>query len=90
LLKNKISNTTSKNTPDPWEPSDAITASSVFLGDLGASSQDWTNERTAACRYYSGKTCYTNGKANVGLSYGNRVMERAAIIQRDIDFLQNL
>ena len=90
LLKNKISNATSKNTPDPWEPSDAITASSVFLGDLGASSQDWTNERTAACRYYSGKTCYTNGKANVGLSYGNRVMERAAIIQRDIDFLQNL
>lgn len=90
LLKSKINNATGKSTPDPWDPSDAITASSVFLGDLGAGSQDYTNERTAACRYYSGKTCYTNGKANVGLSYGNRVMERAATIQRDIDFLQNL
>ncbi len=90
LLKNKISDATGKNTPDPWDPSDAITASSVFLADLGARSQDYTNERTAACRYYSGKTCYTNGRANVGLSYGNRVMERAAAIQRDIDFLQNL
>ena len=65
-------------------------ASALFLADLGANSQDFTNERTAACRYYSGKTCYTNGKANVGLSYGNKVMERAANIQRDIDFLQGI
>lgn len=90
LMVNKISNATGKSVPDPWNPADAIMASAIFLGDLGANSKDFTNERTAACRYYSGKTCYTNGKANVGLSYGNRVMERATALQRDIDFLQNL
>ena len=77
--------------PDPWHPADAIMASAIFLADLGANSQDFTNERTAACRYYSGKTCYTNGRANVGLSYGNQVMNRASTIQLTmIDPLQNL
>jgi membrane-bound lytic murein transglycosylase B len=90
LLIKKISTATGKSTPNPWDPSDAIMASAVYLADLGAGSQDYTNERTAACRYYSGKTCYTNGRANVGLSYGNNVMTRAAAIQRDIDFLQGL
>lgn len=90
LIEDKIASATGKDKPDPWNPADAITASSVFLGDLGANTQDFTNERTAACRYYSGRTCYTNGKANVGLSYGNKVMERATAIQRDIDFLQGI
>ena len=90
LMVGKIASAMGSNTPDPWNPADAIMASAIFLGDLGASSQDFTNERSAACRYYSGKTCYTNGRANVGLSYGNKVMERAAALQRDIDFLQNL
>jgi len=90
LMVSKISSALNKSVPDPWNPADAIMASSVFLGDLGAGTQDWTNERTAACRYYSGKTCYNNGRANIGLSYGNRVMERASSIQRDIDFLQNI
>lgn len=90
LMIDKISRATGKTTPNPWDPQDAIMASGLFLADLGAQSQDYTNERTAACRYYSGKTCFTNGRANVGLSYGNRVMERAANIQRDIDFLHNL
>jgi len=90
LMVKKISSALNKSTPDPWIPADAIMASSIFLGDLGASTQDWTNERTAACRYYSGKTCYSRGRPNVGLGYGNSVMRRAASIQRDIDFLQNL
>lgn len=90
LIVKKISSALGKSIPDPWNPADAIMASSIFLADLGAGTQDWTNERTAACRYYSGKTCYNNGRANVGLNYGNKVMERAANIQRDIDFLQNL
>lgn len=90
LMERKIASALGKSTPDPWNPADAIMASSIFLADLGASTGDWTNERTAACRYYSGRTCYSNGSANVGLSYGNRVMERAANIQQDIDFLQGL
>ena len=90
IMVSKIATATDKITPDPWNPADAIMASALFLADLGASTQDYTSERTAACRYYSGKTCYTNGRANIGLSYGNRVMERATNIQRDIDFLHNL
>lgn len=90
LMVDKISRATGAGVPDPWNPSDAIMASAIFLGELGASSQDFTNERTAACRYYSGKNCYTNGRANVGLSYGVKVMERASAIQRDIDFLRGL
>ncbi|MGB3921910.1 MAG: lytic murein transglycosylase, partial [Minisyncoccia bacterium] len=90
LMVDKIARATNTNVPDPWNPADAIMASAIFLGELGASSQDFTNERTAACRYYSGKNCYTNGRANVGLSYGVKVMERAAALQRDIDFLRGL
>lgn len=90
LMVKKIASALGKTTPDPWNPADAIMASSIFLDDLGAGTQDWTNERTAACRYYSGKSCYSNGSANVGLNYGNRVMERAAALQKDIDFLQNI
>ena len=90
LMLSKISAATGKITPDPWNPADAIMAAAIFLVDLGAGTQDHTNERTAACRYYSGQTCYVNGKASRGLSYGNKVMERAAALQRDIDFLQGL
>ncbi len=91
LMINKIASATGKTTPNPWDPADAIMASAIFLADLGASSQDYTNERTAACRYYSGKTCFTNGRANIGLRYGNQVLERASNIQLTmIDPLQNL
>ncbi len=91
LIENKIASAVGKNTPDPWHPADAIMASAILLADLGAETQDYTNERTAACKYYSGRTCYTNGKANLGLSYGNQVMSRASNIQLTmIDPLQNL
>ncbi|OHB10194.1 MAG: hypothetical protein A3H60_02815 [Candidatus Zambryskibacteria bacterium RIFCSPLOWO2_02_FULL_44_12b] len=90
LMVDKIIGATGKSTPNPWDPADAIMASALFLADLGAGTQDYTNERTAACRYYSGKNCFSNGRANVGLSYGNNVMTRAAALQRDIDFLQGL
>lgn len=91
LIESKIASAVSKTTPDPWNPADAIMASAILLGDLGAGSQDFTDERSAACRYYSGKTCYTKGRANVGLSYGNQVMNRASNIQITmINPLQNL
>ena len=79
---------TGRATANPWDPADAFMASALYLRDLGANTQDWTNERTAACRYNSGKNCYVGGKAGPGLGYGNTVMKRAAAIQLDIDFLQ--
>jgi len=91
LIENKIASAVGKTTPDPWNPADAIMASAILLANLGADTRDFTNERTAACRYYSGKTCYTNGRANIGLSYGNQVMARASNIQLTmINPLQNL
>ncbi|MBX4195630.1 lytic murein transglycosylase [Candidatus Parcubacteria bacterium] len=91
LMKNRIAAATGKSVPDPWNPSDAIMAMALFLKDLGAASGSFTNERTAACRYYSGKNCYgASGAPNSGLSYGNSVMNRAATIQANIDLLQDV
>lgn len=97
-MESSIARATGKSVPNPWDPADAFMASSLYLRDLGAGTQDWTNERTAACRYNSGKTCYKTvynkitkkyeTVPNVGLSYGNTVMENARLIQQDIDFLQ--
>lgn len=91
IIKNKLSNITGKTTPDPWNPEDAFMASAILLSDnMGSTGDRYTDERTAACRYYSGQTCYVGGRAGRGLSYGNQVMNRAAAIQRDIDFLQSI
>lgn len=76
---------------NPWTPQEAILASALLLkGNMGVTGDRYTDERTAACRYYSGSTCYVNGSASRGLSYGNSVMGLAASIQNDIDFLNNL
>lgn len=91
LMVSRIASATGKSTPDPWDPKDAIMAMALFLEDLGAGTKDYTNERTAACRYYSGKNCYTSsGRAGAGLSYGNSVMSRATAIQANIDILQDV
>lgn len=91
LMKGKIVNATGKAVPDPWNPADAIMAMAVFLKDLGADTGVYLNERTAACRYYSGRSCYSSsGAPNVGLSYGNSVMNRATTIQNNIDLLKEV
>lgn len=92
LLKSKISSATGKSNPDPWSPSDSIMAMAVYLGDImGTTGDRTTDERTAACRYYSGRTCYVGGSAGPGLSYGNQVLAKASNIQLTmIDPLQNL
>jgi len=88
MLVAKIKSTTGKDTPDPWNPSDAIMAAALLLQSNGAATGDWTNERTAACRYYSGRIC---GTASHIMKYGNDVMSRASNIQLTmIDPLQNL
>lgn len=88
LLAPKIAAATGKDTPDPWNPADAIMASAILLQGNGAAAGDATSERNAACKYYSGKTC---GAANYIASYGNQVMSRASNIQLTmIDPLQNL
>ncbi len=91
LMEGKVGAALDKTNPDPWNPQDAIMAMALFLKDImGNTGDPYTDQRTAACRYYSGKTCYGSRGANVGLSYGNSVMNKAAAIRRDIDFLQGV
>ncbi len=69
--------------PNPWEPEHAFMASSIYLGELGASAGGFTAERTAALKYYAGSNW--NKKANA--FYGDGVMSKAKKIQSDIDLL---
>jgi membrane-bound lytic murein transglycosylase B len=70
---------------NPWDAQDAITATALYLADMGATSQDYTSERNAACKYYSGKSC-ARGVGAAG--YGNSVMAHAAGFQKDIDLIR--
>ncbi|MCF7865640.1 MAG: lytic murein transglycosylase [Candidatus Pacebacteria bacterium] len=83
LFQSKIARALGKPASDPWNPQDAFMASGFYLADLGASSQAFTDEKNAACRYYSGRSC----SAGTGNSYGNQVMARVQAIQTNIDIL---
>ena len=86
LFKNRIASMVGKMIPNPWDPKDAIAASSIYLGDLGADSGSYSAEKNAACKYYSGKAC---GQSKWASTYGNQVMAKAQNIQETmIDFLQ--
>ena len=55
--------------------------SKLFMKDLGA--QDVSQERDAACKYYSGRSCGSNSAF-----YGNSVVKLKAQIQQDIDIIE--
>jgi hypothetical protein len=65
---------------DPWNPRHAITATALYLSDLGAGAKTYTAERSAACKYYSGRDCGLSAMDNT--FYGNAVVQRADTIQR--------
>lgn len=71
--------------PNPWDPRHAIMASSIYLGELGASAGGYTAERTAALKYYAGGNWAKPSNA----FYGNGVMQKATEIQANIDLLYN-
>lgn len=83
LLKDRIARAFGINTPDPWNPEHAFAASAFYLTDLGATSNSYTSEIKAACRYY--------GTGGSSCAYGNQVMAKANTIQKTmIDPLQGL
>lgn len=82
LFQARIASTLNIINPNPWEPRDAFTASAIYLADLGADSQQYSEERNAACRYYSGRSC--DGKKPSNSFYGNSVMQKAADIQQNM------
>jgi peptidoglycan hydrolase CwlO-like protein len=73
---------------NPWNPQHAITATSLYLMDLGAGAKTYTAEREAACKYYSGRGCSAPGVTNA--FYGNAVMGHVATIQANIDILEGI
>ncbi|MFZ2522665.1 MAG: hypothetical protein WAX25_04220 [Minisyncoccia bacterium] len=79
LFEDRLRNTLGRE-PNPWNPEDAFSASSFYLGDLGAGSGTYSSEIRAACKYYGsgGSTC----------SYGRSVMNLKNSIQADIDYLE--
>lgn len=67
---------------DPWNPAHAITATGLYLSDVGASGGTYLAEHTAAAKYYAG-----GGWATAGQGYATSVMNKAANFQQQIDIL---
>ena len=84
LFEDRIEKITGASIADPWNPRDAITATALYLSDLGAVAGNESSERNAACKYYSGRSC----ASGPGASYGNSVMRKIVAVQADIDKLQ--
>ena len=73
--KDRIAKSVGVSVPNPWDPYHAITATALYMKDLGADSQRFNDERDAACKYYSGRSCSAPNVRN--LFYGNAVMAHA-------------
>lgn len=67
---------------NPWNNQDAFVAAALYLRDAGAAS----NERMAAAKYYCGGNWNRYVCTNV---YGQRVVDKAASFQQDIDVLNS-
>ena len=91
-FESRIKNITGSNPPNPWSPKDAITATTIYLDELGAGDGGYTAERRAALKYYAGGN-WSNPKNAFyadGNSYSPGVMKTAQTIQETmIDPLKN-
>lgn len=81
----RIQSSTGDAVADPWNAYHAITATALYLKDLGAVAGNENSERNAACKYYSGRSCAQMKEA---AGYGNSVMKKLYSVQSDIDKLQ--
>lgn len=84
--KNRIQSATGASVADPWNAFHSITGTAYLLKDNKAGSQNYTDERNAACKYYSGSSCIKSSNA---ANYGNQVMARISGIQAKIEVLKN-
>lgn len=85
--KDRIRNALGSNTmSNPWNHLHGITATALYMKDLGAGAQTYSKERDAACKYYSGRGCAAPNVRNA--FYGNAVMNHAAGFQQQIDFIE--
>ena len=56
LYIDRIANLTGHNPPNPWDPSDAFSATALLMKDNGAAKQTASAERFAALCYLAGCT----------------------------------
>ena len=82
MYEGRIKSALGVGAADPWNPLHAITATGLYLADVGAGGGTYIAEHTAAAKYYAGGNWATSGQG-----YGNSVMAKAAAFQKDIDFL---
>lgn len=80
-LQSSIASALGKSAADPWNPQDAFMAAAIYLRDLGAAGGGYSNERDAACRYFSGSKC---SKSSFVAGYGNSVVAKATNIQENM------
>ena len=74
MYEDKVTTYTGKSIASPWDVRDSFTASALYLSELGAYTQSYWDEYSAASRYYGGSDSYASG-----------VMTRATCIQSFID-----
>lgn len=85
-IRNSLATILGVSATNPWNPRHAVFATAIYMRDLGASSGGYTNERNAACKYYSGKACGQSSLPNT--FYGDQVMGNAIQIQTNIDTIE--
>ena len=78
-IADEVGNALGIANPDPWEPKDALMASSIFLEALGGGGGSYSAEMRAACKYY--------GTGGSSCAYGRNVMARVTSIQNNIDII---
>ncbi|MCX6735640.1 MAG: lytic murein transglycosylase [Candidatus Parcubacteria bacterium] len=80
LVKDRTAIALRKKMVDPWVPEDAFMAAAIHLKDLGADHGKVSSERTAACKYFSGKPC---GEKKLILTkktkHGKRIYKKAYV-----------
>jgi len=84
MYESKIAAAVGASSANPWDPKHAITATALFLKDLGADQGGYSAEREAAGRYYAG-----GNWATLGLTYAGSVLAFAQKYQEDINFLKD-
>ncbi len=83
IFESEISKITSNNPANPWNNSDAFTATALYLKKYGADTKSSASEKKAAAIYY----CGNNWQRYACSYYAGKVVESAAKFQKDIDIL---
>ena len=85
-MANRLESLLGVSQSDPWDPKQAVTATALYMQDLGAAALGYTAERTAALKYYAGG----NWAKAANAFYGNQVIAKAETFQSNIDFLKSI